>query len=175
VQAGGGDIEVDSEVGSGTEFRVRFPSVEEEEEPVAVDALAPDTARGYETVLVVEDEEPLRRLTRRILETRGYTVLDAPNGQEAIRVLASAQKRVDLLLTDVVMPGMSGRELVERLLPVYPWLRVLFMSGYTEDMMLQHRVAELGITVVEKPFTSDDLAIAVRNTLDRTADPAAIS
>jgi PAS domain S-box-containing protein len=175
VQAGGGDIEVDSEIGSGTEFRVRFPSVEEEEEPVAVDALTPDTARGYETVLVVEDEEPLRRLTRRILETRGYTVLDAPNGQEAIRVLASAQKRVDLLLTDVVMPGMSGRELVERLLPVYPWLRVLFMSGYTEDMMLQHRVAELGITVVEKPFTRDDLAIAVRNTLDRTADPAAIS
>jgi two-component system cell cycle sensor histidine kinase/response regulator CckA len=65
------------------------------------------------------------------------------------------------------MPGMSGRELVERLLPVYPWLRVLFMSGYTEDTMLQHRVAELGITVVEKPFTRDDLALAVRNTLHR--------
>jgi FixJ family two-component response regulator len=77
-----------------------------------------------------------------------------------------------LLLTDVVMPGMSGRELVERLLPVYPWLRVLFMSGYTEDMMLQHRVAELGITVVEKPFTRDDLALAVRNTLDRAGEAA---
>jgi CheY-like chemotaxis protein len=106
-----------------------------------------------------------------MLESRGYTVLDAADGHEAIRALASAQTRVDLLLTDVVMPGMGGRELVERVIPVYPWLRVLFMSGYTEDMMLQHRIAELGIAVVEKPFTRDDLALAVRSTLDRVAEP----
>lgn len=172
VKASGGDIVVESEVGSGTEFRLKFPRIDDVMASAPVESVASDSARGYETVLVVEDEEPLRRLTRRILESRGYTVLDAANGDEAITLLASAPCRVDLLLTDVVMPGMSGRELVERLVPVYPWLRVLFMSGYTEDMMLQHRVSELGITLVEKPFTRDDLALAVRNTLDRTSQPA---
>lgn len=172
VKASGGDIVVESEVGSGTEFRLKFPRIDDVMASAPVESVALDSARGYETVLVVEDEEPLRRLTRRILESRGYTVLDAANGDEAITLLASAPCRVDLLLTDVVMPGMSGRELVERLVPVYPWLRVLFMSGYTEDMMLQHRVSELGITLVEKPFTRDDLALAVRNTLDRASEPA---
>jgi PAS domain S-box-containing protein len=169
VKASGGDIEVQSDVDEGTEFQLRFPCVGDEVATPPVEQHAPDTIRGVETVLVVEDEEPLRRLTRRILESRGYTVFDAADGDEAIQTLASLSSRVDLVLTDVVMPGMSGRELVERLLPVYPWLRVLFMSGYTEDMMLQHRIAELGITVVEKPFTRDDLARAVRNTLDRAA------
>lgn len=172
VKASGGDIVVESAVGFGTEFRLTFPRLEDIPAPAAAESAGSDSTRGWETVLVVEDEEPLRRLTRRILESRGYTVLDAANGNEAIQLLASAPCRVDLLLTDVVMPGMSGRELVERLLPVYPWLRVLFMSGYTEDMMLQHRVAELGITVVEKPFTRDDLALAVRNTLDRAGEAA---
>jgi two-component system, cell cycle sensor histidine kinase and response regulator CckA len=169
VKASGGDIEVQSDVDEGTEFQLRFPCVGDEVAIPPAEQHAPDTIRGVETVLVVEDEEPLRRLTRRILESRGYTVFDAADGDEAIQTLASLSSRVDLVLTDVVMPGMSGRELVERLLPVYPWLRVLFMSGYTEDMMLQHRIAELGITVVEKPFTRDDLARAVRNTLDRAA------
>jgi PAS domain S-box-containing protein len=171
VKASGGDIVIESELGEGTEFRLQFPRADDDAVATVVESTAPDSVRGYETVLLVEDEEPLRRLTRRILESRGYTVLDAANGHEAIRVLATAQTRVDLLLTDVVMPGMGGRELVERVIPVYPWLRVLFMSGYTEDTMLQHRIAELGIAVVEKPFTRDDLALAVRYTLDRVAEP----
>jgi two-component system, cell cycle sensor histidine kinase and response regulator CckA len=171
VKASGGDILVESAVGAGTEFRLLFPRADGVAKPDSEESPEPEAVRGYETVLVVEDEEPLRRLTRRILESRGYTVLDAANGEEAIRALASAPNRVDLLLSDVVMPGMSGRELVERLLPVYPWLRVLFMSGYTEDTMLQHRVAELGIAVVEKPFTRDDLALAVRNTLHHQTEP----
>jgi two-component system cell cycle sensor histidine kinase/response regulator CckA len=170
VKACGGDIEVHSDVDEGTEFQLCFPCADDEVATAPVEPLARDAIRGSETVLVVEDEEPLRRLTRRILESRGYTVFDAADGEEAIRTLASASSRVDLVLTDVVMPGMSGRELVERLLPVYPWLRVLFMSGYTEDMMLQHRIAELGIAVVEKPFTRDDLERAVRNTLDRSVE-----
>ncbi|MEO8946566.1 MAG: ATP-binding protein, partial [Gemmatimonadaceae bacterium] len=170
VKACGGDIEASSEPGLGTEFRVRFPRVEDDAAAAAANPTVPAAAGGTETVLVVEDEEALRRLTRRILESRGYTVLDAANGQDAIRTLASVQSRVDLILTDVVMPGMSGRELVDCLLPVYPWLRVLFMSGYTEDMMLQHRVTELGITLLEKPFTGDELALAVRGTLDRVLD-----
>lgn len=175
VKASGGEIEVQSDLNEGTEFQLRFPRKDDEVATAPVEPLAPDATHGSETVLVVEDEEPLRRLTRRILESRGYTVLDAADGEEAIHTLASTSSRVDLVLTDVVMPGMSGRELVERLLPVYPWLRVLFMSGYTEDMMLQHRVAELGITVVEKPFTRDDLALAVRNTLDRSAETIEIA
>lgn len=175
LRASGGDIVVESEVGSGTEFRLKFPRLDADVAKVAVESFPSEAIRGYETVLVVEDEEPLRRLTRRILESRGYTVLDAANGHEAIQLLAAAPAHVDLVLTDVVMPGMGGRELVERLLPVYPWIRVLFMSGYTEDMMLQHRVAELGITVVEKPFTRDDLALAVRTTLDRASEPATVS
>ena len=168
----GGDIVVESEVGSGTEFRLRFPHAEPEPLAVQTEPVDSVSAGGSETILLVEDEEPLRRLTRRILESRGYVVLDAANGAEAIQVLASAHAKVDLLLTDVVMPGMSGRELVERLLPVYPWLRVLFMSGYTEDMMLQHRISELGIAVVQKPFTRDDVALAVRHALDWVAEPA---
>ena len=172
VKASGGDIIVDSEIGVGTEFRLKFPRHAEPPFAPPIEPIEPDSARGYETVLVVEDEEPLRRLTRRILESRGYVVLDAPNGAEAIRLLASTTSHVHMVLTDVVMPGMSGRELVEMLLPVYPWLRVLFMSGYTEDMMLQHRVSELGITLLEKPFTGDQLALAVRSTLDRTSEPA---
>ena len=175
VKASGGDIEVRSDIDEGTEFQLRFPCADDVVAAASIEPLAPDTIRGSETVLVVEDEEPLRRLTRRILESRGYTVFDAADGEEAIRTLASLSSHVDLILTDVVMPGMSGRELVERLLPVYPWLRVLFMSGYTEDMMLQHRVAELGITVVEKPFTRDDLALAVRNTLDRSVETIEIA
>lgn len=172
VKACGGELAVESSVGCGAEFRLQFPCVEEETGAPAAEARSSDVARGYETVLVVEDEEPLRRLTRRILESRGYTVLDAANGNEAIHLLASSSGRVDLLLTDVVMPGMSGRVLAERLLLVYPWLRVLFMSGYTEDMMLHHRVAEMGIALVEKPFTGDALAWAVRNRLDRSAETA---
>lgn len=170
VKASGGDIVVESEPGAGTEFRLEFPCVDNAPVTPPVKTIAPDTLRGFETVLVVEDEEPLRRLTRRILESRGYAVLDAANGNEAILVLAGAQTRVHLVLSDVVMPGMGGRELVERVLPVYPWLRVLFMSGYTEDTMLQHRVAELGIRVVEKPFTRDDLVLAVRSALDHSGD-----
>ncbi len=171
VKASGGNVVVESEVGGGTEFRLQFPRAKESSVATVTDDAEPESIRGFETVLVVEDEEPLRRLTRRILESRGYDVLEAANGADAIRTIASTQKRVDLLLTDVVMPGMSGRELVERLLPVYPWLRVLFMSGYTEDMMLQHRISELGIAVVEKPFTRDGLVLAVRHTIDRVAEP----
>ena len=170
VKACGGELAVESSVGCGTEFRLELPCVEEEVGAPAAEPPSSHVARGYETVLVVEDEEPLRRLTRRILESRGYTVLDAANGSEAIQLMASSASRVELLLSDVVMPGMSGRELAERLLPVYPWLRVLFMSGYTEDMMLHHRVAEMGIGLVEKPFTGDALARAVRNRLDRSTE-----
>jgi len=169
VKQYGGDIIVESERGRGSEFRLYFPRATETAPVEVPEPLPADSLRGDEMVLVVEDEEPLRRLARRILESRGYRVLDAGNGVDAIRVLAQSQDRVDLIVTDVVMPGMGGRELVERILPVYPWIRVLFMSGYTEDTILAHRVAQSGITVLEKPFTPDTLAREVRRALDRPA------
>jgi CheY-like chemotaxis protein len=170
VKQAGGDIVVSSEPGRGTDFRLYFPRAEAAEESVVPEAPVTTEAHGSETILVVEDEEALRRLARRILESRGYTVLDAGNGRDAIDIMAQHGSSVDLVLSDVVMPVMGGRELVERLLPVYPFLRVLFMSGYTEDMMLRHRITELGIRVLEKPFTPDSLASAVRAALDQTAD-----
>jgi CheY-like chemotaxis protein len=170
MKQAGGDIVVSSELGRGTEFRLYFPHAEAVEASVVADIPVTTEMQGNETILVVEDEEALRRLARRILESRGYTVLDAANGRDAIDVMAQHGSAVDLVLSDVVMPVMGGRELVERLLPVYPFLRVLFMSGYTEDMMLRHRIAELGIRVLEKPFTPDSLASAVRAALDQASD-----
>ncbi len=170
VKQFGGDIVVSSQVEVGTEFKLYFPRIDDDAVLTPAAASLPNTMRGRETILLVEDEDALRRLTRRILESRGYTVFDAPGGQDAIHLMATLHSRVDLLLTDIVMPGMSGRELVERMLPVYPWLRVLFMSGYTEDTILQHRVLELGINVLEKPFAADDLAFAVRSALARATE-----
>jgi PAS domain S-box-containing protein len=168
IKQAGGDVVVQSEPGRGSEFLLYFPRVETEPatEQTALHTTA-DPLGGTETILVVEDEEAVRRLAHRILESRGYTVLDASNGQEAIDVMARAEQHIDMIVSDVVMPVMGGRELVERLLPVYPLLRVLFMTGYTEDTLLQHRIAEFGITVLEKPFTPESLARAVRMTLDR--------
>lgn len=168
VKQAGGDIVVESEPGQGTEFRLYFPRVQQQaegEEPVV--NMRSQSFLGTETILVVEDEESLRHLARRILQSRGYTVLEAANGKDAISVMARHGQQVDLVLSDVVMPIMGGRELVERLLPIYPMLRVLFMTGYTEDTLLKHRIAELGITVLEKPFTPESLAKSVRIALDR--------
>ena len=171
VKQCGGDIVVYSAPGDGTEFRLYFPRTQAEELTAIPVPQTAGALQGSETILVVEDEEPLRRLARRILESRGYAVLDAGNGVEAIDIMARHGNDIDLLLSDIVMPVMGGRELVERLLPLYPSLRILFMSGYTEDTILQHRIAELGITVLEKPFTPDALARLVRQTLDRAAQP----
>lgn len=168
VRQAGGDIVIDSTPGGGTEFRLYFPMVTEEvEETVLEDPIVSSNFRGDETVLIVEDEVALRQLAQRILQSRGYTVMEAANGHEAINVMASHGQRINLVLTDIVMPQMGGRELVERLLPLYPTVKVLFMTGYTEDTLLKHRIAELGIAVLEKPFTPDALAKAVRQALDR--------
>lgn len=168
VKQAGGDVVVESTPGVGTEFRLYFPLVEEE--AVGVDPqlpIAASTFRGNETILIVEDEGSLRHLAHRILQSRGYTVLEAANGQDAINVMARHGQQIDLVVSDVVMPVMGGRELVERLLPIYPMLRILFMTGYTEDTLLKHRISELGITVLEKPFTPETLARSVRTALDR--------
>src|SRR5690606_1216065 len=123
-------------------------------------------ARGSETVLVVEDMPGLRRLVQRTLEKAGYTVLTASSAADALRLVEETAPPVDLLLTDVVMPGMSGRTLAERLQRLRPAMKVLFMSGYTNDVMVRHNVIDGSTPFISKPFKLVDLTRQIRRTLD---------
>src|SRR3989442_3496438 len=126
---------------------------------------------GTETVLLVEDEATVRALARRALESQGYTVLEARAGEEALQLCERHDGPIHLLLTDVVMPGMSGRELAARLARDGRGARVLFMSGYTDDAVLRHGVMEEGTHYLQKPVTADALARKVREVLERRAAP----
>lgn len=123
-------------------------------------------AKGSETVLVVEDESAVRRLSTRILRAAGYTVLSAANGLEALEMFEQHAGRIDLLLTDVIMPGMNGRQLAEKLKELMPGLRVLYMSGYTDNAIAHHGVLDPGMTLINKPFNAPELASKVRGVLD---------
>ncbi len=168
IKQSGGSIWVESEPGKGTAFRIYLPRVAApaipREDPGAVVA---DEGSGSETVLVVEDEDAVRRLVCQALRERGYTVLDARNAEEAMELASDASRPFDLLLTDVVMPGLNGRELAERVARQRPGTGVLFMSGYTEDDVLRRGLHGSGIDYLQKPFTPADLARAVRAVLDR--------
>jgi signal transduction histidine kinase len=166
VMRSGGSIRVVSEVGKGTSFQVYFRRAD----PAAiVDAPAP-VRRGpradKETVLVVEDEDSVRTLGRRMLERRGYTVLIAANADEALQ-LFERNPSIDVLLTDVVMPGGSGPELTRRLVERRPALKVIYMSGYTEEAIVHHGVLDPGVAFLHKPFTSETLERKIREVLDR--------
>jgi CheY-like chemotaxis protein len=113
----------------------------------------------------VEDAQPLRELARELLETKGYTVLEAANGADAIQVAEKYGKPIHLLLTDVVMPGMDGSKLAERMGHSYPGIKVLYMSGYTDDAIVHHGVLDSGITLLQKPFTRESLTHKVREVL----------
>jgi CheY-like chemotaxis protein len=123
--------------------------------------------RGHETVVVVEDEPAVRALMVRVLRRAGYTVLEAADGNEAVQVVRERRDKVDLLLTDVVMPQMDGRILASLLLDVYPDLRVLYVSGYATDVLARHGVEWGGVELLQKPFTGAALANRVREVLDR--------
>ena len=118
-----------------------------------------------ETILVVEDEDQVRALTSRILAERGYDVLQAANGEAALHECASRFDHIDLMVTDVVMPGMSGAELAERLLAARPDMKVLYMSGYTSDVVLRHGPRDSDVAVLEKPFSAEELLSRVRECL----------
>ncbi len=166
VKQSGGYVWVYSEMDRGTTFKIYLPAV-----PMGANAAEgereslPPLAGGPERILLVEDEPNVRRIARRILERNGYTVLEAANGTEALRVLERRQEPIALVLTDLVMPEMGGRELASRLRIVSPTSRVLFMSGYTEDAVLRQSVMEPGSVFLDKPFTFETLIRKVREAL----------
>jgi two-component system, cell cycle sensor histidine kinase and response regulator CckA len=166
VKQSGGYVQVNSEPNQGTTFRIYLPRLNDTAIPVDRSARPVTAAAGRETILLVEDEEGVRELARDILRANGYTVFEARNGNEALLISERHQGPLDLLLTDVVMPRMSGRELAERLGPVRPGLSVLYMSGYTDDAVIRHGVFGSGTAFLQKPFTPAALMQRVRETLD---------
>ena len=168
IEQSGGYIAFDSEVGRGTAFHIHLPRVDVEAEDREAPPRAVGVASGSETILLVEDEEDVRKVTRRFLERSGYKVLEAANGLEALGVAQSHVGSIHLLLTDVIMPGMHGGELHERLLALRPHVKVLFRSGYTGDSLPMELNAEMS-TFVQKPFTHEVLTRKVSEALAKTA------
>ena len=166
VQQSGGFIWVYSEPGSGATFKIYLPLVDQEAGLNEYPATARAGLRGMETVLLAEDASAVRAVVRQTLERHGYTVLEAPNGKAALDLAAKQADRIDLLLTDVVMPEMSGRRLAERFTALRPGVKVLYMSGYTDDAVLRHGVLGPGVAYLQKPFSPDVLAGKVREVLD---------
>ncbi|MFN7949378.1 MAG: response regulator [Blastocatellia bacterium] len=166
VQQSGGSIQVHSEPDQGATFRIYLPRMDQSPAEVESRSGAQATPQGTETILLVEDEDLVRRLGTEILKMHGYKVLEAVNGQEALRVCEAYQSPIHLLVTDVVMPHMSGRELSEHLGLLRPETKILFISGYADDSIVRHGALSTHTAFVQKPFTPDSLARKVREVLD---------
>jgi CheY-like chemotaxis protein len=166
VKQSGGSILVHSEPEHGTTFKVFLPRVEPVVEAAGVQPDTPRALGGSETILLVEDQPEVRAVARAMLTRHGYTVLEASQGKEALEIEQDHHEEIHLLLTDVVMPAMSGHELARRLLQRRPHVRMLYTSGYTHDASVPHDVIESGVAFIEKPFTPADLLRKVREVLD---------
>jgi CheY-like chemotaxis protein len=171
VKQSNGYIAVESLLGKGTSFQIYLPRhtgqpAAEEQKPDSAENL-----RGSESILLVEDSEPLRRLAQVNLESAGFHVLSARSGEEALEIASGHGRTFDLLLTDVVMPGMNGRVLAEQLLSRQPGMKVLYVSGYTDSFIAGHGVLEAGIHLLHKPFTEEVLIRKVREVLDAGKKP----
>ncbi|HPQ71034.1 MAG TPA: PAS domain S-box protein [bacterium] len=173
VKQAGGNVEVYSEEGKGTTFKVYLPRVEEKAEKPALFGRTNEMPGGKETILLVEDEEIVRNLAIKVLKRLGYKVLHADSGGDALLLAEQYNEPIHLLLTDVVMPVMNGRQLAERLSTIHPEAKVLFTSGYTENIIVHHGVIDEGVRFISKPYSPGDLAKMVRRTLDGATGPMA--
>jgi two-component system cell cycle sensor histidine kinase/response regulator CckA len=173
VEQSGGWISVSSQPGQGTIFRIYLPRIEQIPEAPVARQSAERPVTGGETVLVVEDQADVRKLAIAILAKIGYRLLEAANGADALSVAGSFPEHIDLLVTDVVMPGMTGRELASRLQAVRPNLKVLYTSGYTADVIAHEGVLDHGVSYLAKPFAPADLATKVRGVLHEGEAPVA--
>jgi DNA-binding response OmpR family regulator len=168
VHQSGGSIGVYSEPGEGTTFKLYLPRVDKPQAVPSAATMVSDSTRGQETILLVEDEDALRKLAARFLGELGYRVVTAATADEALEAFANAKSPIDLLLTDVVLPGrVQGNELASRLLAVRPELPVLFTSGYTRDATIHAGRLDEGVNFLPKPFHMNDLAAKVKEVLDR--------
>ena len=170
VKQSGGSIWVYSELGHGTTFKVYLPRVDDPAD-LLTKAVPTDAAslRGTETILLVEDEPAVRAVARQVLTRQGYTVLEAPDGQAALAMVDATGPSIDLVLTDLVMPGMGGRNLADNLVRRFPDLRVLYMSGYTDDAIVRHGMLESGHAYLQKPFRPEALVHKIWEVLKRHA------
>ncbi len=167
IEQSGGSIFVSSEPGHGTTFRIYLPRIEEPVAEADEGQAEPESPRGSETVLVVEDDDMVRHLTCQVLRDHGYNLIEAANGGEALLASEKHQAQIPLMVTDMVMPQMSGRELAARLRHLRPEMRVLYMSGYTDDAVVHRGSLEPGMFFLQKPFTGRELARTVRRILDQ--------
>jgi two-component system cell cycle sensor histidine kinase/response regulator CckA len=166
VKQSGGDICFQSEPGRGTTFRVYLPTADGRVEAVSPRSTTVVALPSSETILIVEDEETVRKLTHQVLKMQGYTVLEACDGTEALSICDQQDVTIDLMLTDVVMPRISGAELAKRALSMRPEMKVMCMSGYPDTSTIDHGEFDPSIPFLQKPFTPSALARKVREVLD---------
>ena len=171
VKQSGGYIWVYSEPGQGTTFRVYLPRVEDSLTPQEVRDVSQNIPRGTETILLVEDEQGVRDLAREYLEISGYKVLVAENGAAAVQAASEHKGAIDLIMTDVVMPGLSGSELTKRIEAIRPGIRIMYMSGYTDQAIVHHGILGPDIVLLQKPFTLNALAHKLREALAKKFAP----
>lgn len=167
VKQHGGNIWFESEVGRGTTFKIFIPAVTEETEQEITELVKDKILKGHETVLVIDDDEKVRATVLEMLKKLGYKTLEAHNHDIALFLAQFYDKPIDLIICDVVMPGMSGPKLIDRIKAYRPNVKVLYMSGYTDDVIATHGITEKGINFIQKPFTIETLSKKIREVLDK--------
>jgi CheY-like chemotaxis protein len=166
VKQSGGNIWVYSEPGKGTTFKIYLPRVDEPLEELKGEVKKEELPQGSQTILIVEDDEDVRKLAARVLEKQGYRVLVASQGSDALPLCGEYKKPIHMVLCDVVMPGLGGRELTAHLVSFHPEMKVLYMSGYTENAIVHHGILIEGMNYIQKPFTVEGLVRKVSEALD---------